>query len=141
VSDIELNGGENGELVTHAPQARYARANEVPLHCYGDREFCRFGIRRDLTLVGVYMLTVNREVRYVGECIDISDRFNNGYGNISPRNCFIGGQQTNCRINKLVAIEAQAGASIRLWFLETGECKAIEAQLIQALDPAWNLRS
>ena len=29
-------------------------------------------------------------------------RYNNGYGRISPRNCFQGGQSTNCRVNNLI---------------------------------------
>ena len=29
----------------------------------------------------------------------INDRFKNGYGNISPRNVFYGGQSTNCKMN------------------------------------------
>jgi hypothetical protein len=42
----------------------------------------------------------------------LSARFNAGYGNISPKNCFKGGQETNCRVNNLVHSAALAGERI-----------------------------
>jgi hypothetical protein len=34
---------------------------------------------------GVYILTVNSDPHYVGECVNLSRRFNGDYGNISPK--------------------------------------------------------
>jgi hypothetical protein len=70
-----------------------------------------------------------------------SNRFNAGYGRISPRNCYVGGQETNCRINQSVWRAAQQGETIHLWFLleqNRTRRRAIEAALIRALHPAWN---
>ena len=47
-------------------------------------------------------LALDGDLRYVGECANLSARFNVGYGNISPKNCFSGGQETNCRLNNLL---------------------------------------
>lgn len=87
---------------------------------------------------GVYAFTVVDEVRYIGECADFSVRFNNGYGNISPKNCYKGGQETNCRLNNLVYLAAASDETIRLWFFPTDDYKSVEAQLRQVLKPVWN---
>jgi len=86
------------------------------------------------------VLTVDAEAVYVGECVNLSSRYNNGYGNISPRNCYEGGQRTNCRINHLVYKAASDGRLIDLWFLKTARYKTIESELINSLQPAWNRR-
>jgi hypothetical protein len=81
---------------------------------------------------------VDEELRYVGECASLSARFNAGYGNISPRNCFKGGQETNCRLNNLIYMAATAGGHISLWFFQTADYESVEAFLRTTLDPAWN---
>jgi hypothetical protein len=60
------------------------------------------------------------------------------YGNISPRNCFRGGQETNCRLNNLVYLAAAAGEKISLWFFPTADYKAMEDALRATLKLAWN---
>jgi len=62
-----------------------------------------------------------------------------GYGNISPKNCYKGGQETNCRLNNLIFQSATAGAGIALWFHETANYKAVERELRAELVPEWNL--
>ena len=42
------------------------------------------------------------QIIYIGETAGLRQRFNMGYGNISPRNCYVGGQSTNCKMNKIV---------------------------------------
>ena len=81
---------------------------------------------------------IRTELRYIGECANLSKRFNMGYGNISPKNCFKGGQETNCRLNNLLYTAALAGGCISLWFLQTANYKSVEAQLRRALNPPWN---
>jgi hypothetical protein len=61
-----------------------------------------------------------------------------GYGNISPRNCFKGGQETNCRINNLIYETAKEGVSISLWFLNTQDHKSVEGELLMDKGPDWN---
>jgi hypothetical protein len=51
----------------------------------------------------------------VGECANLSARFNTGYGNISPKNCFKGVQETNCRLNNLLYSAIVVGQRISLW--------------------------
>jgi hypothetical protein len=61
-----------------------------------------------------------------------------GYGQISPRNCYEGGQATNCRINRLVLEHATSGACLLLWFHPTGQSDGVERELIRAIQPSWN---
>src|SRR5712692_978041 len=96
--DCEPNGG----ITEFMPQSKYKHKEDSSLHKYGRGPFCRFRITKDLPFQGVYILTENGNIAYIGECEDLSDRINMGYGQISPRNCYEGGQRTNCKINTLI---------------------------------------
>jgi len=73
----------------------------------GDKAFCQFSIETHLKDKGLYCFAVNDSVKYVGRCTDsFKKRINQGYGRISPKNCFIDGQSTNCRINSLINLES-----------------------------------
>ena len=111
----------------------------LPLNRYGKGPFCKFIIPRNIECCGVYALVVNGKVEYIGECAGLSSRFNRGYGNISPRNCFVGGQETNCRINNLVLQQIKAGLDVSVWFLATHEYKSVERELRESLPLSWNL--
>ena len=92
---------ENGKIREYTPQSRYKKYSKSKLHTYGGGKFCHFHVNVGQD-EGTYILTVNKIPYYVGECVNLYKRFNSGYGNISPRNCYEGGQQTNCRINKSI---------------------------------------
>jgi len=120
------------------PQARYHDANNSPLNKYGNGPFCKFSIPCNACGEGVYALFVNDTLKYVGECEDLVNRFNMGYGNISPKNCYQGGQPTNCRINHLILECFQEGSRIGLFFLPTRERHNVEYALIKEFSPEWN---
>ena len=132
--DCELNG----EIAEFMPQSKYKHKEHSSLHKYGRGPFCRFRITTDLPFQGVYMLTENGNIAYIGEYEDLSARINMGYGQISPRNCYEGGQRTNCKINTLIFRAAQGGNEIDLWFLRTDNRKSIERELIDQFKPHWN---
>lgn len=77
---------------------------------------------------------------YVGLCDNLSARFNAGYGNISPKNCYEGGQPTNCKVNTKILQEALFGNMLQLWFFRTVNKTLVEQQLIQQIKPPWNGR-
>jgi hypothetical protein len=129
---------QDGSVREYLPQTGSANAEGLPLHKYGRGPFCKFTIPANLEVPGVYALVARGQVLYIGECAGLSSRYNMGYGNISPRNCFVGGQQTNCRINNLILQQAKAGAGVDLWFNETNNYKAIEQELREAFRPSWN---
>jgi hypothetical protein len=138
VGDIEPVREPDRTIRLFLPQDRYVNARNIPLNQYGAGPFCKFGIPNHFRTSGVYVLTIVNEIRYVGECANLSARFNAGYGNISPKNCFRGGQETNCRLNNLVYLTAAAGEKISLWFFQTADYKAMETALRATLKLAWN---
>lgn len=138
VCDIEPRRESDGSVSALMPQSRYSNKNQLSLNRYGKGPFCKFTIPRDYKVSGVYAILVNKELKYIGECVNLSSRFNGGYGNISPRNCFKGGQETNCRINNLVFESARKGGSISLWFLNTQDHKSVEGALRIKEGPDWN---
>ena len=125
------------------PQSRYAKADETPLNKYGTGPFCRFSVAKGWKKDGVYVLASGVESLYVGECENLERRWGSGgYGGISPKNCYKGGQETNCRINNLILQEKKRGKELTLWFCEIkgGKRKLVEVErkLIQSLEPRWN---
>jgi hypothetical protein len=138
VCDIEPVRATDGTLGQHMPQGRYKNARNLPLNRYGIGPFCKLGIPNRFQVGGVYVLTVDEELRFVGECANLSARFNVGYGNISPKNCFKGGQQTICRSNNLLYAAVSAGQRISLWFFRTADYKSVEAAMRRTLNPTWN---
>ena len=79
-------------------------------------------------------------IRYIGICQDLSKRFNGGYGIISPRKCYKGGQSTNCKVNRRILDTAKGGGSVDLYFYPTPQRKALEKCLIALYLPPWNGR-
>ena len=60
------------------------------------------------------------------------------YGQISPKDCYKGGQETNCRINQLILRCAESGWQTGVHFIETPHRFALETALIQTHHPPWN---
>ena len=131
-----------GRPVQFMPQSRYRNKKGLALHKYGNGPFCKFDIPNDSNWRGkngVYIILVNSIPKYVGQCANLAHRFRYGYGQIHPRNCFEGGQRTNCRINNLILKEAaKRGDVIELLFYETNDRARIEEMLIGELRPEWN---
>ena len=141
VCEIVPVSDENG-IVTYAPQKKYAGRDRLRLNRYGRGRFCRFGIpKKWVGYAGVYAISIDGRVVYVGKCENLYHRFNAGYGNISPRNCYEGGQSTNCRINAEVLRHAEKRSRMHLYFFETEDRDRTERALIRRLRPAWNRTS
>lgn len=129
----------SGLVVAHMPQARYANERRLPLNPHGAGPFCRFTIGKGDHRPGVYVLTVNGVPAYAGRCVSLAKRWGRmGYGAISPKNCFVGGQSTNCKVNNLVFRHVNAGDQLELWFHPTAELGVVEREVILTLRPPWN---
>lgn len=100
------------EIIEHAPHVQYLNVRGIPLHPWGSGPFCAFRVPADERCAGVYVIAVGGAAKYVGECENLAVRFNNGYGSIAPRACFVGGQSTNCRVNSLILAEAKSGCAV-----------------------------
>jgi hypothetical protein len=130
-----------GEFVRHLKESDDSFYRRF-LNKYGDSTFCRFAITDDryLSKKGLYVYTVERELRYIGRCKDtFKKRINYGYGQIHPKNCFLDGQATNCHLNALIA---QCTETIALWIhpmTNDEEIEHTEIRLINLYNPAWNI--
>ena len=140
VETIELIKGEDNN-VAYEPQQRYKKAKETPLHEYGSGEFCKFKLNYAKNVAGVYAWVINDNVIYIGEATNFKKRFNMGYGNISPKNCYKGGQKTNCKMNKVVLEEYKNNNSIDIYFLETPNYKEIEKELLLSFSTKYNVKN
>lgn len=84
---------------------------------------------------------VDDEIVYIGEGVNLYKRFNMGYGNISPRNCFMGGQSTNVKMNRLALKITSDGKSIDVYFYETAQHKDLEKSLLRLICTAYNVKN
>lgn len=143
VGSIEPEHLEDGSVKPFHPQARFNNERGIALHNYGAGPFCKFRIARGIKAAGIYIVTQDEAPVYVGQAINLDKRWSsNGYGGISPRNCFHGGQQTNCRLNNLIFEAKINGRDLTLWFHETANDKtvldSIERHVMALAQPIWN---
>mgnify|MGYP001565428710 CR=1 FL=1 len=114
------------------------------LNSNGDKIFCKFKIqdKRIFNKKGLYVYFVKNEIKYIGRCHGNSNyekRINDGYGNISPRNCYKDGQTTNCHINRLIN-EYRNDIELYVYPMESSdeEINRSETVLIAENQPEWN---
>lgn len=139
VLEIEPEKDGDGKFFELMPQSRYKRYGIDRLNRHGQGPFCRFRVPRDMPYSGVYAVTVSGIISYIGECVNFSVRWGpTQYGTISPKNCFVGGQSTNCKINSRVLKSCSEGKSVKLWFHQTDNYKALEYELLAKINPSWN---
>jgi hypothetical protein len=130
---------DNGCIVKYYPQDRYDNKRNLPLLYHGKGAFCRFSIDVDGG-AGVYLWVVDNKIIYIGETVDLKKRFNMGYGHIAPRNCYVGGQSTNCKMNKVVLNLYEEGKIVSLYFYQTPDYKQVELELLRAITTLYNIK-
>jgi hypothetical protein len=139
--DLAVGRDSSGNPIEESPHERFVGGATHRLHKHGIGPFCRIRVSDAPSAEGVYLVTVDGAVVYVGRCLSARERWGQqGYGLISPRNCYDGGQPTNCKVNHLILEAAKASRVIELWFRQTETGGALEAELIRTLRPAWNSR-
>lgn len=129
---------QNNKIIEYQPQNKYRNLKKLQLNKNGDGNFCKFSIVAP-NISGVYLWVVDSEIIYIGETENLQKRFNNGYGRISPRNCYNGGQSTNCKMNKIVLNCYKEGKSIDLYFCETANHKEVEKFLLSKIKTRYNI--
>jgi hypothetical protein len=129
----------NGCVTKHYPQGEYDNRKNLPLSYYGKGAFCRFSINAG-EWPGVYLWVVDNSIIYIGETVGLKSRFNMGYGRIAPRNCYVGGQSTNCKMNKVVLDLFERGKIVSLFFYYTTDFKQIELELLGKIKTTYNVK-
>jgi hypothetical protein len=142
VGELDPDRDANGEPLEFMPQAAYAKAATARLNPHGAGPFCRLRIAQQVREPGLYAVMAADEVRYIGIADDLAERWGpRGYGAIHPRNCYVGGQATNCKINAAVLRAVKAGNRLYLYFARVlADRRQIEARLVAALRPPLNGR-
>jgi len=141
VATIDPVRTQASTVLEFMPQARYAKATTTALNPHGAGPFCRFVVSDAPHQGGVYVLTADDHVMYIGKAQNLAQRWGpSGYGTIQPKNCYQGGQSTNCKINAAVLRMTKAGQRLDLFFLDSDDRHAIEARLVADLHPPWNGR-
>ncbi len=139
VENISPVVDDDGNIKVYYPQDQYYKKNITPLNKYGEGAFCKFSIDPKWSgKAGVYAIFFNDQLSYIGQCVDFAIRFNTGYGNIAPINCYVGGQSTNCKINKLVLNAVEEQKTVALYFYATRDYDAVERKLITHYQPVHN---
>ena len=143
---------ESREPITHKPCLLYNNKKNYPLLENGNRDFCYCVLTDSSELnklpekvkinlpkePGVYLWVINGIVQYVGRATGsktdtLYSRFRSGYGNISPKNCYKGGQSTNIKMNGLVLDSYRNKEEIKIYYIlakNSEDAKCIEADLI-----------
>jgi hypothetical protein len=142
IGELDPDRDANGEPLEFMPQAAYGKAATTSLNPHGKGPFCRLRIAQQVREPGIYALMAADRVRYIGIADDLAERWGpRGYGVIHPRNCYAGGQPTNCKINAMVLREVKAGNRLHLYFARVLEGRRqVEARLVAALRPPLNGR-
>ncbi len=113
------------------------------LNEHGDSVFCDFSIMSTSLSKskGIYCFTVCDTIKYFGRSHDpFEKRFNQGYGHISPKNCYRDGQSTNCHVNSLIAKNSTEVAFYVCPLDDDLEIDRLEKLLINSYKPEWNVQ-
>ena len=137
LQQLQPQRDEDGQILKFYPQSAYDNKDNLPLLEDGDGPFCKFTIEAG-NWPGVYLWLEGTSIIYIGETENLSNRFNTGYGQISPINCYIDEQSQNCEMNKVVLKYAEKGQFIDLYFLETQNHKEVELELLSRLESPYN---
>ena len=112
------------------------------LNEHGDNLFCDFSIAKSIPgkAKGVYCFSIGEGIKYIGRSHDpFEKRLNQGYGHISPKNCYRDGQSTNCHINSKIA-KNYSVVSFYVYPIDSDtEIDQLEKLLINSYKPEWNI--
>lgn len=129
----------SGCIIKYYPQDGYDNKKNLLLSYHGKGTFCRFSINAG-DWPGVYLWVVDNRIIYIGETDGLRRRFNMGYGRIAPRNCYVGGQSTNCKMNKVVLDLYEQGKTVSLYFYNTTDYKQVELELLRKINTPYNVK-
>lgn len=140
-SAIDLGRNEDGTPFLYNPGPDYKNIKNHPLHEWGAGPFVLLQLTpRPPQVQGVYAVVMNgTQIMYVGQAErSFWGRWRSGAARISSRNCFKGGQSTNCYLNIQIHQSVVAGRVIDLFVLATADYDEIENDLLVRLKPPWN---
>lgn len=91
---------------------------------------------------GIYLWVGDGDPIYIGQALDLYDRFNRDYLQISPKNLAEDGQATNLKMNYFLLLCILAGVTVNIYFYEvTGFDKSNEKERKRLSDILDNIES
>jgi hypothetical protein len=141
--ELEAFRGSDGGVVLDSPHLRFANPRDIRLNPHGLGPFSRLIVPALPDQPGAYAISsADQVVLYVGRARDSLRRRwgRGGYAVIDPRNCFVGGQSTNCHINGLITAGLCQGEGYTLSFHTVDPPDDLERRLRSGLRPIWNLQ-
>ena len=131
IDEIKPERDVDGNIITYNPKDRYAKKGAVNLNKYGNLDFCRFILNNLPAKSGVYALYEDEILVYIGRAKNLSIRWGKmNYGSISPKNCYVGGQSTNCKVNNYIYEATKSGKKLKLYIYETQNYIQVEKHLL-----------
>ncbi len=112
------------------------------LNEHGDNVFCDFSIAKTAPskAKGIYCFSVGETIKYFGRSHDpFETRLNQGYGHISPKNCYRDGQSTNCHVNSIIAKNYSVVSFYVFPIDDDLVIDRLEKVLINSYKPEWNI--
>ena len=139
---IEAERDDSGAPATYTAHERFANPKGLALNKWGAGPFVRLRPPPLPKVPGVYAIVHASSVLYIGRARDsLFVRWGRrGYSVIDPRNCYVGGQSTNCHVNHLIGDALAEGWDLELWIHETPVPDEIETTLRRSLHPIWNIQ-
>jgi hypothetical protein len=113
------------------------------LNEYGDSVYSRFKINdaKPAAKKGLYIYCVKAALKYIGRSVvPFGKRINDGYGRISPKNCYVDGRTTNCHVNSLITKHKEHVHLLLLPLQSDGQIITLEKNLIREYSPEWNIQ-
>lgn len=152
LDDIRPKRDQNG-IIEYAPKDEYYNnRKDCPLNKHGRGPFCTFSIANAPAESGVYLWIIqdpvepitenNENIIYIGETENFKKRFGgSNYGTISLRNCYKGGQSTNCKMNHRVWCESKRENTISIYFYATPHHEEVEKILLSSIKTKYNVKN
>lgn len=139
VGSIDTKPGPNGLPKECTPP----NPKRLPLNSHGHGPFCRLVPPPLPATSGVYAVTVNRCLVYVGCTNNLRRQWGQGFAKISLANRRKGGQSTNCKVNRRILLDAKDDCEVELWIHETSNHQYLKERLLDELcrsrrSPPWN---
>ena len=138
IGKIDPERDHRNRIAEYTPCERFPNRQGLALHEWGEGPFCRFKIQgRSRRESGVYLITDDQEIVFIGFSADLGRRFNQNYGTISPRKCYEISEIENCMINNLILEASLSGREVLVYLIRDGD-QALCDELKDIFVPDWN---
>jgi hypothetical protein len=136
VCAMNLERDSEGRVVTEVP----AVSRENLSFKDGQEPLCKFKVSDTTNESGVFIIKVDKTVKYVGGVSNISRFFYGGCSRMNPDDKLWPGK---CRLKKGIPEGVKRGKTVEVWFFRTDDAeqrRSIKMKLSKALKPEWDRR-